>query len=210
MAQQEKEKQQQATAQGGDEANQGKQQPQAMTTTSRQQGQQGNLARRDPSLALLTANPFALMRRFTDEMDRIFGSFSFGSSRLGFPSLRELASRGLGELIQGAWSPQIEVVERDGQLVVRADLPGLKKEDIKVEIRNDTLIIQGERKQEQEEKREGFYRSERSYGTFMRAIPLPEGVNTENVTARFQDGVLEITMPAPQREPEQGRQVQVQ
>jgi len=209
MAKQRQEEQH-ATSQRGDAANRNQQQPQAMATTSRQQGQQGILARRDSTLATLTANPFALMRRFTEEMDRVFEGFGFGRGRFGFPSVSQPASPGLGEVSQAVWSPQVEMFERDGQLVVRADLPGLKKEDVKVEVINDTLIIHGERKQEQEEKREGFYRSERSYGIFQRVIPLPEGVNTENVTARFQDGVLEITMPAPQPERQQGRQIPIQ
>jgi HSP20 family protein len=211
MAQQEKETQQQETSRRDDQADQGQRQPQEMATTSPQQGQQGSLARTDPTRAVLTANPFAIMRRLTEEMDRVFEGFlSFGRSRFGFPSLPELASHGMGELSRAAWSPPVEMFQRDGQLVVRADLPGLKKEDIKVEVINDILIVRGERKQEQEEKREGFYRSERSYGTFQRAIPLPEGVNTENVTARFQDGVLEITMPAPQRVQQESRQIPVQ
>ncbi|HEX8501297.1 MAG TPA: Hsp20/alpha crystallin family protein [Pyrinomonadaceae bacterium] len=95
---------------------------------------------------------------------------------------------------------QVEVFEREGQLVVRADLPGLKKEDVKVEVSNDTLTISGERKSEHEEKREGFYRSERSYGSFQRQIPLPEGVNADDARATFNNGVLEISIQAPQRE----------
>jgi HSP20 family protein len=199
-------KQQEATSQEGSQANQDAPQPQAMTATPEQQGR---LARRDRNLSLLMANPFTLVRRFTEEMDRVFESFGFGRSLLGLSSFRDLAPLGLGELSRAAWSPQVEVFERDGQLVVRADLPGLKKEDIKIGVIHDTLIIQGERKQEQEEKREGFYRSERSYGTFYRSIPLPEGVDPENVSATFQDGVLEITMRAPQREQQHGRQIEI-
>jgi HSP20 family protein len=88
------------------------------------------------------------------------------------------------------------VLHSDGQLMVRADLPGLTKDDVKVEMTNDMLTISGERKKEIEEKREGFYRSERSYGSFYRQIPLPEGVQTEKANAIFRNGVLEITMPA--------------
>jgi len=94
------------------------------------------------------------------------------------------------------------VLRNDGQLMVRADLPGLKKEDVKVELTNDMLTISGERKEENEEKREGFYRSERSYGSFCRQIPLPDGVKTETANATFSNGVLEITMPAPKMEPQ--------
>jgi HSP20 family protein len=203
------EKQQTAAPKEGNQSSQGQQQPQAMATTSGQQSQQGGLVRHNPNLALLRANPFALMRRFTEEMDRMFGGFGFDGGRFGFPALAEFTS-GLGELGQAVWSPQVEIFERDGKLVVRADLPGLKKEDFKVEVVNDTLIIQGKREQAQEEERDGFYRSERSYGTFQRAIPLPEGANIEQASAKFQDGVLEITMPAPQRVQQQGRQIQIQ
>ena len=100
---------------------------------------------------------------------------------------------------QALWSPEIEVFERGGQLVVRADLPGLTREDVKVDIREDSLIIQGERRQEREENDEGYYRSERSYGSFFRSVPLPEGINADEVKASFKDGVLEITMPSPKR-----------
>ena len=95
------------------------------------------------------------------------------------------------------WSPQVEVFEREGQLVLRADLPGLTKEDVKVEVTNEAINISGERKSEHEEKREGYYRSERSYGSFYRSIPLLEGVNAEDANATFRNGVLEITMQAP-------------
>jgi HSP20 family protein len=109
---------------------------------------------------------------------------------------------------QGMWSPQIEAFERKGEFIVRADLPGLNKDNVKVDITDDTLTIQGERKQEHEENREGYHRSERSYGSFCRTIPLPEGANTDEAKASFRDGVLEISMPAPQRE-ERRRQIEI-
>ena len=146
-------------------------------------------------------SPFSMMNRFADEMERIFGGFGFGQG--------SLTPRGWGMGGQFDWSPQIEVHERDGKFIVRADLPGLSKEDVKVDINDDVLTIRGERKQEHEENREGFYRSERSYGSFFRSIPLPEGVNAEEAQASFRDGVLEITMPAPQRTERRGRQIEI-
>src|SRR6266542_332432 len=116
--------------------------------------------------------PSELVQRFRDEIDRVFGEGEWGS----------------------LWSPQVEVFEREGQLIVRADLPGLERDDIKVDIDEDNISIKGERKQEHEENREGFYRSERSYGRFYRNIPLPEGVDPESCTANFNNGVLEIKM----------------
>jgi HSP20 family protein len=146
---------------------------------------QGELVRRQSHHPSAWSSPFALMNRFADEMDHLFEDFGFG--------------RGWGEMGPAAWSPQIEAFERGGQFIVRADLPGLTKDDVKVEINDDALTIQGERKQESEEEREGFYRSERSYGSFLRSIPLPEGVKADEAKANFRDGVLEITMPVLQR-----------
>jgi HSP20 family protein len=84
---------------------------------------------------------------------------------------------------------------KNDELFVRADIPGLKKEDITIEITDENITIHGERKREKEEKGEGYYRAERSYGSFSRMLPLPEGVKTENAKAVVHDGVLEITMP---------------
>ena len=145
-----------------------------------------------------TGNPFQLMRRFTQNMERLFedfGGFSFPNFfSTDFAPFRM-------ELDKGEWMPQIEVIQNNGQFTVRADLPGLTKDDVKVEITDDFLTLSGERKEEKEEKREGFYRSERSYGSFYRQIALPQGAQTENAAATFVNGVLEITIPAPKLEP---------
>jgi HSP20 family protein len=103
------------------------------------------------------------------------------------------------------WSPEIEVRHNNGQFIVRTDLPGLKKEDVNVELTDNLLTIAGQRNDEEEEKREGYYRSERSYGSFYRQVPLPEGAKTDTATAEFTDGVLQITMQAPEREPKARR-----
>lgn len=129
------------------------------------------------------AHPFSIMRRFQDEMDRtfarVFGRETDGGMRV--------------------WSPAIEVAEHEGQLKVRADLPGLKPEDVKVEVTGDAVIIQGERKNEHEETKGGIYRCERSYGQFHREIPLPEGTKSDQARAQFRDGVLEISIPIPEQ-----------
>jgi HSP20 family protein len=152
---------------------------------------QTGLSRREQGAGpMIWASPFTLLRRFGEDMDRLFEELAVR---------RGLMPRGSNEI--AVWSPQVEVMERDGQLVIRADLPGLNKDDVKIELRDDAVIIRGERQQEHEEQREGYYRSERSYGSFYRQVPLPKGVNTENATATFRDGVLEITMQAPKREP---------
>jgi HSP20 family protein len=162
--------------------------------TSGQGGQSGGwLQRRGsyfPSLFSLSprdffsTSPFELMRRFTEEMDRAFEDWGLArGTRLGETAL---------------WSPAVEVFERDNNLVVRAELPGLNKDDVKVEMTDNGLIIQGERKREHEEQGEGFYRSERSYGQFYRLIPLPEGANAEQARAQFENGILEVSVPVPE------------
>ena len=150
------------------------------------------LAQRSPE----TANPFGMMRRFTKDMERLLNDFE----EFRFPNFfKDLAPFRM-EFDKVEWVPRIEVLHNNGQLMVRADLPGLTKDDVKVELTDEMLTLSGERKEEKEEKREGYYRSERSYGSFYRQVPLPEGAKTEDATATFRNGVLEITMPAPKAE----------
>jgi HSP20 family protein len=129
--------------------------------------------------------PVSMMRRFADEMDRMFEDF-------GFPSM-ERFGRSWG--IEN-FSPQVDIFERGDKLVIRADLPGMTKDDVTVEVTDQAVVIDGERKYEHEENEQGIHRSERSYGRFHREIPLPEGVNTDNATANFKNGVLEVTLDA--------------
>ncbi len=98
---------------------------------------------------------------------------------------------------RGSLAPEIDVFQKNNELTIRADLPGMKKDEVSVDITDDAITIRGERKRESEEDRDGFYRSERSYGSFCRVIPLPEGAMTEQAKAHFRDGVLEVTMPSP-------------
>jgi HSP20 family protein len=121
-------------------------------------------------------NPFSLMRRMAEELDRAMGEPSGGQG-------------------ERAWVPAIEVTQRDNNYMVRAELPGLKPEDVKLEITDDTIVLQGERKSEQEETKGGVHVTERRYGRFYRAIPLPEGAKADDARARFDNGVLEITVP---------------
>jgi HSP20 family protein len=142
------------------------------------------------------ASPFSFMRRFSEEMDRLFEDFGFGR----FPSASTggglISARDFG---RGIWNPPIEVFQRGDELVVRADLPGMNKDEIRIEVTNDALHIEGERRQEHSEEREGRYHTERSYGRFARTIPLPAGAISEDPKATFKDGVLEITMKVPQQ-----------
>jgi HSP20 family protein len=100
------------------------------------------------------------------------------------------------------------VCERGDKLVIQADLPGVRKEDVTVQIEQDQVIIQGERKQESSREEQGYYHTERSYGSFYRSIPLPEGIDGEQARASFRDGVLEIELPAPRQRP-RGRKLEI-
>ena len=198
-----------------DTANKQENRDQAMQTTAGQSSSgsqsspQTGIARREQSFpAFFGGSPFTFMRRFSEEMDRLFEDFGFGRGWLTPSFGRDLLQSSFGEAGQAMWNPQVEVFEREGQLVVRADLPGLTKDDVKVEVTDQAINISGERRKEHEEKREGYYRSERSYGSFYRSIPLPEGVNADDARATFNSGVLEITMAAPQRE-SRGRQLEI-
>ena len=145
-------------------------------------------------------NQGSVLQRFASEMDRMFDDFGLGrrwGNLWGEP--------GSGS---GVWAPDVDVVQRDNELTITADLPGLKRDEVTVDITDNALTIQGERRREHEEQREGLYRRERSYGSFRRVIPLPEGAITEQAKAKFRDGVLEITMPAPPSS--KGRRIEIE
>ena len=153
------------------------------------------------------STPFTFMRRFSEEMDRLFEDFGFGTNRIS-QSVSGIG-REIGRGLSGVWSPALEMFERGNKLIVRADLPGMRKEDVRIEIIDGSLSIAGERKQEHKEGNGGHYRTERSYGNFYRAIRLPEGVDIDNVNATFKDGVLEIEFEAPEPPRSRGRQVEI-
>ena len=92
------------------------------------------------------------------------------------------------------WAPAIDVVTEDGDLVIRAELPGVKQEDVDITLQNNVLTVSGERKAEQEEERGGYYVRERRYGSFSRSLTVPEGVDESKIHARYENGVLEVTV----------------
>ncbi len=96
------------------------------------------------------------------------------------------------------WIPAMDLVETDEHFVLRADLPGLKEEDVKIEVEDSTLTVSGERRSEHESNREGYHRVERSFGSFSRSLTLPKGVDPAAVTAGFDRGVLEVRIPKPE------------
>jgi len=161
-----------------------------------------------------TGSPFSLMRRMAEDMDRLFEDFGFGLPGLAAsPMLSTGASPRRGNasnaLQRMGWMPQIETFRRGDQLVLRADLPGLRKEDVSVEIEDGILTISGERSAEDVEDRDGYYHSERSYGQFQRSLALPEGVSGDACDATFKDGVLEVTIPMPKQAERSARKVQI-
>ncbi len=126
---------------------------------------------------LMLWNPFAEIERIRREFDRL---------------LEELVPREEGERV---FAPVVDVYETDQELVVKAELPGVKKENVEVSIRDNALHIRGEKKEEKEEKTETYHRVERVYGRFERVVPLPTDVKVESAKAEFKDGVLEIRIP---------------
>jgi len=166
-----------------------------------------DLQRRD-TLGDPLHSPFQFMRRMTEEMDRVFDRV-FGDFAGSHRSARASDFGDAHTPQQAIWAPRIEAFQNDSRFVVRAELPGLKKEDVNVNVTDQAIILEGQRKSEQEEHREGFYHTERSYGSFYRAIPLPEGTITDSAEARFKDGVLEVTMQAPPSHVRRGRRVDI-
>ena len=154
------------------------------------------LAMRDP----LIASHFDFMRQFMREMSRMFEGWPFTSrpqASSGFvPSSYGSSSASQGSL--SGWPP-IEVAERDGRMVVRAELPGIDIQDVKVRLEGNYLLIEGERRDQRERhgERDAFYESEWSYGRFSRRIPVPSGVTPDTIHATCENGVLELTMDVP-------------
>ena len=162
------------------------------------------MAKKDTTLIpkRATRDPLALILDIGTDFDRFFNES--GWPPLHWPTFR------LGRGAEVAWNPKVDVFEKDNRLITRIDLPGLKREDIKVEVTDGHLAISGERKREEEEKGEQFYRCERAYGSFYRAVPLPEGVKLEDVKATFADGVLEVSVPLPAKAKATVRKVNVE
>jgi HSP20 family protein len=133
-------------------------------------------------MALPVREAVSPLTRIHDEIDRVFQEFptpSFFSPWLA----------------QTRFAPALDLYEKNGNLIVEAELPGIPKEAVKLTCTDNSLTIQGETKKEEEEKKEGFYRSERRYGSFYRTVALPEEVDVNKIQAEFKDGVLRVTLP---------------
>lgn len=157
----------------------------AETTTAPVKSENGKLRRRDP---------FEMFESFQDEMARLWSqTWPFGS----WPLARRAAQMTEGQTL---WSPRVDVFEKDGDFVVKAELPGARKEDIEVTLDQGQLVIRGHKKAETEVKEENYYRMERSYGSFFRRLALPFEATAEQVKATYAEGVLEIRIPKPTAE----------
>jgi HSP20 family protein len=137
-----------------------------------------------------------LFRRMQDNLDRFFGGGHDWNDVFG--------DRGRLD-----WTPAIETFQRGNDFVVRAELPGMSRQDVSVEVGDEALTISGERTYDHDEEHEGIYRSERAYGAFKRIVSLPEGALAESAKATFKDGVLEVRLQAPSPAVRQGRRLEI-
>ena len=145
-------------------------------------------------MAIVRWSPFRDLVGLQDEMNRLFDTFSKGNDTQN--------------LLEGTWAPAVDIYETPNELVVKADLPDLKLEDIDVRVENQTLTIKGERRFEEDAAEKGYHRIERSYGSFVRNFAVPSTVDTEKVSADYKNGVLTITLP--KKEAAKPKQVKVE
>ena len=150
-------------------------------------------------------DPISQFRRFADQMDRWFDTFGVGRTNNRMAGVNENAPG----MNMNMWAPEMETFLRDDQFVIRMDLPGVSKDQVNVEVNDDSIVIHGERQQLHEEDRDGYYRSERNYGRFYREVQLPEGAQPETAKANYRDGVLEVTVTAPPRQVARPRRVEI-
>jgi HSP20 family protein len=136
-------------------------------------------------MALVRWDPVRDLDSLQSDMNRLFDRF-FDTGR----SANGAAVR--------RWVPAMDLVESEDHLVLRADLPGMREDDVEIEIKDGVLTVSGERKAEHEEKGEGFHRVERAFGRFSRSLSLPDGIDAGKVAAKFENGVLEVTVPKPE------------
>jgi HSP20 family protein len=133
-------------------------------------------------MAIVRWDPSREVDSLQSEVNRVFDAF-FGAG---------------GGAATRRWVPAVDLIETDDHLLLKADLPGLDKDDISIEVRDGVLTVAGERKAEHESKSEGYYRVERTFGTFSRSLTLPQGIDADRVEASFEKGVLEVRIPKPE------------
>jgi HSP20 family protein len=174
---------------------------------------QGNANQSNTSTSVQT-RPTQEVRRWDpldlfDDMERQFSQI--WNSMWPWPtrSFNRPTGRSTSQMQNAAWAPTMDIYEQDGNLVVKADLPGVKKEDIDIEVDQDALIIKGQRQSENQVRDENYYRVERSTGTFYRRLPLPNNVSPDQIKANFNDGVLEVRLPKPEQEQSQRKKIPI-
>jgi len=146
-------------------------------------------------MAIVRFDPFRDLASMQDRINRIFGEAYLRNND------DDVSNR-------GDWRPPVDIYENDQhEIVLRAELPGLKREDLDIRVENNTLTLRGDRKRDTEVKQESYHRVERVYGAFSRSFSLPSTVNAEQVSAEFRDGVLTVVLPP--REEAKPRQIQV-
>jgi len=136
-------------------------------------------------MAIVRFEPFRDLVTFQDRLNRIFEDAFRGS-------------RGASEeewALGGSWAPSVDIYEQEGNLVLKAELPGIDPKDVDVRVENNVLTLSGERKLDTEVKRDGYHRVERSYGAFSRSFTLPNVVDTDKIKAEFKEGVLRLVLP---------------
>jgi HSP20 family protein len=147
-------------------------------------------------MAIVRWEPFRDLLSLQERMNRLFDESFRGA-------------RGTDEdwALGGSWAPAVDIYEHDGNIVLKAELPGVDPKDVDVRVENNTLTLRGERKHDQEVKRENYHRVERSYGSFTRSFTLPNVVDTNNIKAEYKDGVLRMTLPT--REEAKPKQISI-
>ncbi|HEY0545793.1 MAG TPA: Hsp20/alpha crystallin family protein [Pyrinomonadaceae bacterium] len=145
-------------------------------------------------MSIVRYDPFRDLRSLQDEVNRLF------STNL---------SRAFGEegMARGAWNPSVDIYENKDQIVLEAELPGMKREDFDLSIENNVITLRGERRFEKQDEGDNYHRVERSYGSFARSFTLPQTVQADEVTAEYRNGVLRVTMP--KREEVKARRIEV-
>jgi len=130
--------------------------------------------------------PFAEMGELRSRMDRLFDELWTGQGSTG--------------ALERTWAPPVDVVHENGHLVLRADVPGIKPDEVKIEVEDDILTVSGSHEEKKEEKDKRFLRRERRFGSFARSMTLPAGVDAKQIKAKTHDGVVEVTIPLPKEE----------
>ena len=171
-----------------------------------------DLPHRDREWERSSFSPFSIMRQGVDEMERWFGHLGVGRGSASPSSAWGSSARGFMSQIarqMGDWAPAIDAFQRGNEFVIRAEVPGMNRQDLTVEVGEDAITLHGERKREFDDGREGVFWNERSYGSFTRVIPLPPGAIGDSAKATFNNGILEIVRQAPSAEARRGRRIDI-